>query len=177
MLTLHGKQVVLRSVEEADVPILHSIRSTPVVSEWWHPEPPEWPLSTDADTTRLTIWVDGVVAGLVQFYEQLNPDFRYAGIDLFLDLAFHRRGLGSDVLRIVIRHLTDERGHHRITIDPATDNTIAIRAYEKIGFRRVGVMESYWRDHNSGEWRDALLMELVVRSIDEQESSSAQTQN
>ena len=34
------------------------------------------------------------------------------------------------------RYLIEERGHHRLTIDPAAANERAIRAYEKAGFRR-----------------------------------------
>jgi aminoglycoside 6'-N-acetyltransferase len=36
--------------------------------------------------------VDGRVAGLIQFSEELEPKYRHAGIDLFLDPALHRRG-------------------------------------------------------------------------------------
>ena len=61
-----------------------------------------------------------------------------------------------------MRHLIDERGHHRITIDPASENAAAIRSYEKAGFRPIGLMEAAWRDED-GTWRDTLLMELVDR--------------
>jgi aminoglycoside 6'-N-acetyltransferase len=84
------------------------------------------------------------------------------GIDLFLDPAVHGRGIGTEVVRRVVRMLVDERGHHRVTIDPAASNVAAIRAYEKAGFRRVGVMRSYERDADGSGWHDGLLMELVV---------------
>jgi aminoglycoside 6'-N-acetyltransferase len=32
-----------------------------------------------------------------------------------------------------------DRGHHRLVIDPAADNERAIRCYERVGFRRIGV--------------------------------------
>ena len=44
---------------------------------------------------------------------------------------------------MLARYLIQERGHHRLTIDPAADNAPAIRAYEKVGFRPVGVLRSY----------------------------------
>jgi aminoglycoside 6'-N-acetyltransferase len=59
----------------------------------------------------------------------------------------------------------EERGHHRLTIDPAADNERAIHAYEKVGFRRVGVMREYWRDAG-GVWRDGLLLDLLARELD-----------
>jgi RimJ/RimL family protein N-acetyltransferase len=53
-------------------------------------------------------------------------------------------------------------GHHRITIDPATENIAAIRAYEKAGFKPVGVMRQHERDAGGGGWHDSLLMELLA---------------
>ena len=55
---------------------------------------------------------------------------------------------------------------HRITIDPAAANTAAIRAYEKVGFRPVGVMRSYERGPD-GTWHDGLLMELLAGEVRE----------
>ena len=74
----------------------------------------------------------------------------------------HGRGVGTEAVRRVVRHLIDVRGHHRITIDPAAANAAAIRAYEKAGFRRVGVMRRYERDTGGDGWHDGLLMELLA---------------
>jgi len=65
-------------------------------------------------------------------------------------------------VRRIARLLIDERGHHRITIDPAADNAAAIRAYEKAGFKPVGVMRQYERDTGGEGWHDGLLMELLA---------------
>jgi aminoglycoside 6'-N-acetyltransferase len=99
---------------------------------------------------------------MVQFGEEVDPKYRHASIDLFLDPALHGRGIGTEVVRRVVRQLIDERGHHRITIDPAADNAAAIRAYEKVGFGPVGVMRRYERDVDGPGWHDGLLMELLA---------------
>ena len=114
---------------------------------------------------RLTIVVDGAVAGLIQFHEEHEPKYRHAEIDLFLDPVLHGRGLGTEAVRLVVRHLIDDRGHHRITIDPATTNIAAIRAYEKVGFKPVGVMRQSERDPDGGGWHDSLLMELLADEV------------
>jgi aminoglycoside 6'-N-acetyltransferase len=131
------------------------------VARWWDAPGEEFPWD-EPEATRLTIEVDGKVAGMIEFAEELDPKYRHASIDLFLDPAFHGRGIGTEAVRRVARQLMEERGHHRITIDPATANTAAIRAYEKVGFRPVGVMRRYERDPDGQGWHDGLLMELVV---------------
>ena len=158
---MHG-DLLLRPLAERDVDELLRIHATPEVRRWWDPPDEGFPLTDEPDATRLTIEVDGRIAGMIQFSEELEPKYRHAGIDIFVDPAFHGRGLGTEAVRRVARHLIDERGHHRITIDPAADNAAAIRAYEKAGFRTVGVMRRYERDADGDGWHDGLLMELVV---------------
>jgi aminoglycoside 6'-N-acetyltransferase len=154
--------MVLRPLAPGDEAELLRIHATPEVARWWG-EPDEGFLWTDEpDSTRLTIDVGGSVAGMIQFSEEPDPKYRHASIDLFLDPAFHGRGLGTEAVRRVVRHLLDELGHHRITIDPAAANTAAIRAYEKVGFRPVGVMRRYERDADGEGWHDGLLMELLA---------------
>jgi aminoglycoside 6'-N-acetyltransferase len=153
--------MVLRPLAEGDEDELRRIHATPEVARWWDLPDADFPWD-EPESTRLTIEVDGAVAGLIQFFEELEPKYRHAGIDLFVDPALHGRGLGTEAVRRVVRHLIDDRGHHRITIDPATANAAAIRAYEKAGFRRVGVMRRSERDADGGGWHDSLLMELLA---------------
>ncbi len=153
----------LRPLTAADGPDLLRILETPEVARWWDEPDEGFPFTDDPEATRLVIEVDGAVAGMIQFVEELTPKYRHASIDLFLDPALHGRGLGTEAVRRVVRHLIDERGHHRITIDPAVTNAAAIRAYEKAGFAAVGIMRSYERDVGGAGWHDGLLMELVER--------------
>jgi aminoglycoside 6'-N-acetyltransferase len=155
-------ELLLRPLDPGDVGELLRIHTTPEVLRWWDYPDEGFPLSDDPDATRLTIEVDGAVAGLLQFSEELEPKYRHASIDLFLDPALHGYGLGTEAVRRVVRHLIDDRGHHRITIDPAAANGAAIRAYEKAGFRPVGIMRSYERDVGGDGWHDGLLMELIA---------------
>jgi RimJ/RimL family protein N-acetyltransferase len=152
----------LRPLREGDEAELRRIHSTPEVARWWGLPEEGFPWSDEPEATRLTIELDGAPAGMIQFSEELTPRYRHASIDLFVDPSLHGRGLGAEAVRRVARHLLEERGHHRLTIDPATANTAAIRAYEKAGFRVVGVMRCYERDVDGEDWHDGLLMELVA---------------
>jgi aminoglycoside 6'-N-acetyltransferase len=112
---------------------------------------------------------------MVQFGEEDDPMYRHASIDLFLDPEIYGQGIGRDVVRTMARHLILERGHHRLVIDPAADNTAAIRCYRAVGFRPVGSMRSYERDSDGDGWHDGLLMELLAEDLidgDEQQESA-----
>jgi aminoglycoside 6'-N-acetyltransferase len=152
--------VELRPLEPADAERLIELRADPSVGRWWHPADDGFPLTDEDDSTRFTILLDGEVIGLIQYSEEDDPMYRSAGVDLFVGRDHQGRGLGLDALRAIIRHLIDDRGHHRLTIDPAAENERAIRCYEKAGFQKVGVMRDYERTHD-GTYRDGLLMDLV----------------
>ncbi len=81
-------------------------------------------------------------------------------MDIFLTTPRQGEGLGTEAIRLLASYLFGERGHHRLTIDPAAENVGAIRAYERVGFRAVGIMRKYERGPG-GVWRDGLLMDML----------------
>jgi aminoglycoside 6'-N-acetyltransferase len=151
----------LRPLRAGDGAALERIRSEPEVYRWWGAVEQEFPWD-EREATRWTIVLGETVVGMIQATEEHEPRYRHAAIDVFLDPAVHGQGIGTEVVRRVARQLFEERGHHRVTIDPALANTAAIRAYEKAGFQRVGVMRAYERDVDGERWHDALLMELLA---------------
>ena len=172
--TLRSGSLTLRRLTAADLAPLLAVLREPTVARWWghydiarvEQEFPE-----DDDTVVLMIHVEGEVAGFIQYSEEDDPDYRHAGIDAFLATAFQDRGLGSDAVRALARHLFEARGHHRITIDPAAANTRAIRAYERVGFRPVGVMRQYERGPD-GTFHDGLLMDMLAGELREPDSKT-----
>jgi aminoglycoside 6'-N-acetyltransferase len=155
-------RLVLEPVRPEHAERLRALLGTPEVARWWGPPDDGWPLEGDENDRHLTILVDGEVAGFLQYYEEPDPQYRHADVDIFLGPDHLGRGLGTEVMRLAVRHLTEQRGHHRITLGTAVDNARAIRCYEKVGFRPVGVMRKAALSHLSGEWEDELLMELVL---------------
>lgn len=164
---LEGERVVLRPLRPDDVERIAEIQAEPGVARWWG-EPDEAELRSKAEgrshEKAFTIEADGAIIGSIEYAEEAEPDFRHAGIDLFLTEPSRGRGLGTDAIRTLAGYLIRERRHHRLTIDPAADNEVAIRAYEKVGFRPVGLMREYWRSPE-GAWHDALLMDLLAREL------------
>jgi aminoglycoside 6'-N-acetyltransferase len=165
---LSGSMVRLRAATQDDVPRLAEIRSAPEVARRWGGDADlvDAVLAeiADPDTHVLAILFDDLVVGAVQWSEEKDPDYRHAGIDIYLDSSVHGRGLGTDAVRALARHLLDDLGHHRLVIDPAADNHAAIRCYAKAGFRPVGLMRSYERGVD-GTWHDGMLMDLLVHEL------------
>jgi aminoglycoside 6'-N-acetyltransferase len=167
---LRGKLVTLRPATAADAVPLTTIRAQPEVRRWWGgSEDLIAELLDDLATPGLhllAVEVEGRVVGAIQWEAEADPMYAHASIDLYLDPAVHGRGIGTDAVRTLARHLIEEQGHHRLVIDPAAANAAAIRCYGKVGFRPVGVMRQYERSAD-GSWHDGLLMELLAGELTE----------
>jgi aminoglycoside 6'-N-acetyltransferase len=167
-MELHGRQVILRAPRTDDADRLNAILAEPSVAAWW----PEFDvqrvrddlIAERRDEEGFVIEHEGSVVGYIQLAEEPDPEFRHASIDLFLTAEAQGHGLGPDAIRAVAIHLIDDRGHHRLTIDPAATNARAIAAYAKLGFRPVGVMRAYQRMPD-GRWVDGLLMDLLAAEL------------
>ena len=167
--TLRDGRVTLRPLEERDAGALAAIVEHPSVRRWWGSEEsgsrsPEGFAEDARDEVAFAIEVDGKLAGWLGFHEEDEPDYRHAGLDIFLAPEHQGVQLGQVALRLAAGWLVDERDHHRFTIDPACANVRAIRAYHTIGFRAVGVMRSYERGPD-GAWHDALLMDMLAQEL------------
>ena len=102
--------------------------------------------------------------GFIQCVEETDPMYEHASIDISLRTEWQSKGLGPDAIRTLAGFLIEQRGRHRLTIDPAAHNTRAIKAYEKVGFKPVGIMRQYERG-SDGTWHDGLLMELLATDL------------
>ena len=167
--TLRDGRVVLRPLEVGDAEALAAMVQHPSVSRWWSSEQSSGRLAEGfADDARegraFAVEVDGALAGWLGFHEEDELDYRHAGLDIALMPDHQGAGHGPAALRLAARWLIDERGHHRLTIDPARANARAIRAYASLGFRPVGVMRDYERGPD-GTWHDGLLMDLLAGEL------------
>jgi aminoglycoside 6'-N-acetyltransferase len=165
-IRLGGERVIVRSVTDSDLVALAAVMASPGVREWWWDFEIEEVAASfgDPDAHPLVIEHAGAVIGYIQYSEEESLQYHFAGIDIALHDDWSGRGLGSDAVRTLACYLIDERGHHRLTIDPALSNARAIRCYERVGFRRVGVLRDYERGAD-GTWHDGLMMDLLAAEL------------
>ncbi len=165
-ITLEGRRVVLVPLTAEYADAIRTIRATPEVSLRWDDDNDGFPLDDEPEATRFAVLLrdDPQPRGLVQYGEENTPGYRHASIDIFLDPEIHGRGYGREVVAVVSAHLIDDRGHHRLIIDPAADNAPAIACYAAVGFRPVGRMRQYERGPD-GTFHDGLLMDLLADEL------------
>ena len=138
--------LTLRPLDDADVPELSRIIATPEVARWWDERIAVE--EDDGDATHLTIEIGGKVAGFVQYGEETDAE---------VPPRQHRHLRRSRAARARLRHPRDRaaRAAPGRGARPSPDHDRpgrrttrpAIRAYEKAGFRPVGVMRRYEREH------------------------------
>ncbi|MGI8427041.1 MAG: GNAT family N-acetyltransferase [Actinomycetota bacterium] len=164
--SLQGTHVRLRAIEDSDIGPLGKMLEDPGVAQWWH-DYDEQRLRIDLNdpqTTPFAIESEGKLAGFIWFYEENEPEYRHAGIDISVGSQWQNKGIGTDALRTLSRYLFDVLKHHRIIIDPAVANSRAVHVYEKVGFRPVGVMRRYER-LGEDSFRDGLMMDLLPEDL------------
>jgi len=155
-------QVELRPVEPGDVDALAAMLEDPEVKQWWGVPTPEE--DREEVSIGFAILVDGGLAGWIGYEEETTPDYQSVGFDINVAAELRERGVGSRALRLAIDHFRAE-GHHRFTIDPNAANERAIRCYEKVGFKPVGIMRQADRMPD-GTRTDALLMDLLASELE-----------
>lgn len=165
--TIRGARVLLRPVEPDDLPWLHATAADPAVAAWWDVGTgTDWvdELLDDQDLVAYIAEAGGAPVGYVQWQEEDDPAYRHASLDVFVAGWAQGKGYGREIVHTAARWLIQERGHHRLEIDPAAANERAIRSYQAIGFRTIGLARRRERSQD-GTWRDSLLMDLLAEDL------------
>jgi aminoglycoside 6'-N-acetyltransferase len=153
---IRGEFTVVRPAAEADVDLLVGWHADPDVARYWDDET----FTRDEMMERLrrpdvdafVIEENGEPIGYLQVWGARDQ----GGLDMFLVPAARGRGLGSDAGRAVARHLRDQRGWKRVTVDPYLWNDAAVRAWRRAGFYDVEE-----RDPDADHTARWLLMEFA----------------
>lgn len=158
---LVGSLVTLRPPHEGDLAPLVEILSEPEVSLWWVGYTPERVRAEFIDEPEITriIEVEGVCAGAMFILRGDDPEYPTTVIHLFLATRFRGRRIGEEALALAIRQEFAD-GITRVTLDPNANNAGAIRSYERLGFRRIGILRDY-QVRPGGHLEDALFMDLT----------------
>jgi aminoglycoside 6'-N-acetyltransferase len=142
--TIRGELTELRPATEDDTDLLVAWHEDEEVARYW-----DWKTFTRetmlarlarARVTPYIVEADGVPIGYLQVHD-LDADGD-GGLDMFLIPKVRGRGLGPDAARATARHLLDECGWTRVTVDPYCWNHVAVRGWRSAGFVEIAEREA-----------------------------------
>jgi aminoglycoside 6'-N-acetyltransferase len=142
-----------RPMTAADLPLVRRWLALPHVREWWGDPAEQYALvSGDLEEPAMDQFIVSEADtdfGYLQCYDLTawNSGFRTQpegtrGIDLFIgEPDMIERGHGSALIRCFV-DIRLKDGAPRIVTDPDPLNTRAVRAYEKAGFEKAGMVDT-----------------------------------
>jgi len=168
--TLTGEKVRLRPLVIPDAPRLVALLADPDVSRNLRLRTPvtlaaerefiaALAHATDQLVLGITALEDGRLLGVCGLH-QLGDPARQAELGLFLGGPEEwGKGFGTEVTSLLCRHGFEVMGLNRIWLHVYVDNQRGLRAYERVGFRREGLLrQAAIRD---GEYVDVVSMGIL----------------
>lgn len=102
---------------------------------------------------------DGEPVGVI-FYSNYMPFYRRATIGTYIgDAENWGRGYGSEATYLILLYCFDMLNLHRVELQTAEDNTRAINACRKFGFKEEGVLRDYV--YMDGKYVNMIQMSLL----------------
>jgi len=93
-------------------------------------------------------------------FHQIDWRSRTADVGIFIgEKSYWNRGLGTDVMAVLLRHGFENLNLNRVGLRVYEDNPRAIRVYEKAGFVHEGRLRQAM--YNNGRYVDILLMSVL----------------
>jgi len=166
---IKGVQVLFRALEQPDEKLYHQWINDSETNHWrglYHPtsekEAAEWiQANQQARQDRITfaILVDGVPVGFIGL-RGICARSRRAEIWIYIGAVKKwGQGIATDSIRTLCKYAFEEMNLFRIWLECDPEHLAAFRCYEKVGFRKEGILrKAYYR---RGSFRDTCMMGLL----------------
>lgn len=183
-ITLHGRRIVLRTMNEQDYPAWHEVRTRG--RDWllkWEPRSAHASHLAEDHRSFVSrcairererqigtgfgfgIFVDGRFVGEITLSSIQRGPLQSAFVGYWIDEAVAGLGLMPESVVTVLQYAFDTLRLHRVEINIIPRNANSRRVVEKLGLRFEGIAERYleidgaWEDHahyaiTSEEWSD-----------------------
>lgn len=155
-MNIYGKKVVLRAIEERDLPLLHKWANDPSIQSMlggWHfpvgeQDQKKWyqSLSFNSDNQRFAIETPDL--GLIGTANLVSIDWQngaaFHGM-LLGDKDVRGKGYALDALMTLMRFAFEEVGLYRLDSDIIEYNIASLKLYlEKAGWKKEGVKKEWY---------------------------------
>jgi diamine N-acetyltransferase len=167
---IHGKNIILRSVIETDLPLLFQWINSPEIVQWSSHFKPihfnnhlEWFKGISQEKTKLVFAMCyknlNNLIGLVQLID-LHLSFQSAELVIKIcPQEYRSQGFGREAILLVLQYGWKELNLHRIWLRVFGDNRRAIASYKACGFKEEGCMRQ--AAYINGEWKDITIMGII----------------
>jgi len=161
-----GRKGLVRNFESVDKEGLVSFYASlsPEALKWGlppydRPRVERW-LSNLSNGFMLVAEFDRRIVGNLFVYWSPAERVKHSGeLLIYLHQDFQRAGLGTAMMRRAIEEARS-RGLHRLQLTVIADNQVAIKVYEKVGFKREGLRKEAFLAED-GQYYDAVEMGLA----------------
>lgn len=165
---LKSAAICLRPWQDSDLPTLTELRNDVALqaqllarARGSRPEQVrEWLQGRSSQSDRMLFIIaetqDDKTLGFIQLSDLDTVD-RRADLGICLTVQARGRGVGGEAITLFTDYLRDQWGLHKVGLRVRSDNTAALRCYEKVGFARCGLLKRHV--FIEGYWQDVVLME------------------
>jgi len=170
---IQGRRLVLRPIEEEDLPLIVRWQNHPDV--WWYMdyERPftlgdvrEEEVRSRSEGYPLVVTVDGRPIGRIGLNRFRRRD-RICSLYLYIgEPAFWGQGYAREALMVLLAHAFDRFDLHQVELWTLAANSRVISVYERCGFQR----EASLRDRS---FKDGRFFDHVVMSVTREEFNEA----
>jgi RimJ/RimL family protein N-acetyltransferase len=170
--TLRGERVVLRPIVAGDAASMwadladeEALRLTGTTRTFTREQIDEWVATRAEADDRWDLAVVDAVTGEWLGEAVINgwePAHRSCSFRIALGPHARDRGIGTEATRLIVDavfDLVDDPPVHRLSLEVYAFNPRAIAVYERVGFRREGVLRDALRWN--GGYVDAIVMSIV----------------
>ena len=172
MVTLKGKQIYLRALEQKDLNFLYELENN---TEVWEVSGTITPFSKDVlqlyldnahrdiydvKQLRLVICTNGhKPVGLIDVFD-FDPNHRRAGIGIIiLDESQRNKGIGAEAITLLCDYLFDVLGLKQVYANILEENAPSLHLFKKLNFVAVGVKKDWVRFKNT--YKNELLLQKI----------------
>ncbi|MBL7111504.1 MAG: GNAT family N-acetyltransferase [Bacteroidales bacterium] len=177
MVTLRGKNIILRSLEPADLELLYQWEND---TENWFVSNTYTPYSRHAlkeliesarkdiyENKQLRLMIDfvpgndneGLTVGAIDLFD-FNPYHQRAGVGILIaNKEYREKGIATEALAILIKYAFKTLGLHQLYCSISTNNEASINLFKKTGFVLLREKKD-WLKETQG-WRGEYFFQLI----------------
>lgn len=172
---IKGEKVILRPIRQEDLPVLYKWINDPEIMGFWYgrdkPRSMEWikkhfMMMTEGESPS-ECWIIEVGRKPIGYmYNTPSKDEdsgEFTGrveLDILIgEKTEWGKGYGTDAMKAMLDYTFNQQKAERVFIMPRISNARAIHVYEKVGFKKEGILRHF--EKFEGKWIDSLMMSIL----------------